>query len=169
MPCAPNGRYSSCWATEFAAQDERVYDFPAAKNLALVNVESLKPLKITNGRIGQIIQLSKAVCSGRLQLESIAALDLESAYVQLKSISGVGHWTAANVLGRALGQYPYVSHNDVALQSAVHHYFCLGVEKKSAQQVMDTLSPYGRYAGLVGHFVLLRWVLDCYPVAAGSN
>lgn len=142
-----------------------VYDFPSLEQLANATSEQLKPLKITNRRIALIIQVAQMVVDQELDLESIRELDSTSAYQLLLGIKGVGHWTASNVIGRALGIYPYVSHNDVALQAAIQHYFYDDAGKKSAQQVIDTLEPYGEYAGLAGHFTLLRWVLDKYPIA----
>jgi 3-methyladenine DNA glycosylase/8-oxoguanine DNA glycosylase len=110
-----------------------------------------------------IIEIAKAVMKGEIDLESIDGLEPRTAYDRLVEIKGVGHWTANNVIGRALGAYPYVSQNDVALQAAVQHYFHDGAGQKSSELVRDTLCSYGEYAGLVGHFVLLRWVLDRYP------
>ena len=144
-----------------------VYDFPAPRQLARATPLQLKPLKITNGRSAFIINISQDVCSGRLDLESLRALEPRAAYDWLLGIKGVGHWTANNVIGRAFGQYPLVSENDVALQAAVQHYFYGGEGEKSAGQVTATLGKYGEYAGLAGHFVLLRWVLDRYPTAHG--
>lgn len=152
-------------AAETASEDDSVFDFPSARSLAKQKRDDLKPLKITNGRIDLIIQLATMVCSGDLELEGISLMNSQSAYDYLLSIKGVGHWTAANVLGRALGRYPFVSHNDVALQSAICHYFEVDMSQKNAQLVKDILLTYGEYAGLVGHFVLLRWVLDRYPEA----
>lgn len=149
-------------AEETATSDECVYDFSSPGSLAKLQRKDLKPLKITNGRIDLIIRLAQAVASGALDLEGIASMDTQSAYDYLLAIKGVGHWTAANVLGRALGRYPYISHNDVALQAAVCHYFDFDQSLKSAQLVNDALLPYGEFAGLVGHFLLLRWVLDRY-------
>ena len=140
-----------------------VYDFPSPQQLAGVAQAELKPLKITNRRIDMILEIAKAVVSGELDLESKCNLDPRTAYDQLMEIEGVGPWTANNVIGRALGAYPYVSQNDVALQAAVQHYFRDGEVGKSAELVRDTLNEYGEYAGLAGHFVLLRWVLDRYP------
>ena len=70
-----------------------------------------------------IIDIAKAAVEGAIDLESLRHLDAKAAYNSLMTINGVGHWTANNVIGRALGQYPYVSQNDVALQAAVQHYF----------------------------------------------
>lgn len=140
-----------------------VYDFPSPARLARASQAELKPLKITNKRIDLIIAIAVAVDRGELDLEGIRCLPTAEAYERLLSIKSVGHWTASNVIGRALGRYPYVSHNDVALQAAVHHYFHDGAGQKSAAQVSATLSRYGEFAGMAGHFTLLRWVLDRYP------
>ena len=148
-----------------ATGGHRVHDFPSPQEIAALAAEQLKPLKITNGRINLMLSIARDVRDGILDLERLRCLDASEAYNKLLTIKGVGHWTAANVLGRALGKYPYVSHNDVALQSAVNHYFYRGDGEKSAEEVVETLAEYGEYAGLVGHFILLRWVLDKYPVA----
>lgn len=143
----------------------RVYDFPAPQQLAALEAKDLKPLKITNGRINLLLSIARDALGGVLDLEGLRRLEPAEAYSRLMSIKGVGHWTAANVLGRAFGKYPYVSHNDVALQSAINHYFYQDAGEKSARQVVERLEEYGEYAGLVGHFILLHWVLDKYPAA----
>lgn len=153
-------RLAGCTAR--AGQVEAI-DFPSAARLAGASREELKPLKITNKRLDLIIAIAVAVDRGTLDLEGIREVPTAQAYERLLAIKGVGHWTAANVIGRALGRYPYVSHNDVALQAAVQHYFHGGAGQKSAAQVTETLQTYGSFAGMVGHFTLLRWVLDRYP------
>ena len=140
-----------------------VYDFPAPERLARASRAELKPLKITNKRIDLIIAIAALVNNGELDLEGIRRLPTAEAYKRLLAIKGVGHWTASNVISRALGRYPYVSHNDVALQAAVRHYFHGGAGQKSAAQVSETLKRYGEFAGMAGHFTLLRWVFDRYP------
>lgn len=140
-----------------------VFDFPSPARLARASQAELKPLKITNMRIDLIIAIAAAVDRGELDLEGIRRLSPPQAYKRLIAIKGVGHWTASNVIGRALGRYPYVSQNDVALQAAARHYFHDEAGQKSAAQVSETLKRYGEYAGMAGHFTLLRWVLDRYP------
>lgn len=150
--------------TEKTFEDVTVYDFPSLEQLADAEQDDLKPLKITNKRIDLMIKIATDILSGDLDLDVIHTMDTDTAYKHLLEIKGVGHWTANNVIGRALGKFPYISHNDVALQAAVLHYFYDDDGKKSAQQTIDTLEPYNEFAGLVGHFTLLRWVLDKYPV-----
>lgn len=142
---------------------QKVYDFPAPASVAGASVQQLRALKITNRRSALIIDIARRVTDGELELERSGSLDLAAVYEQLMSIKGIGSWTAGNVIGRAFGRFPQVSQNDVALQAAVNHYFCADDEAKGAAQVSDTLGRYGEFAGLAGHFVLLRWVFDRYP------
>ena len=144
-----------------------VCDFPAPQQIAPLTLEQMKALKITDGRIYLIQRIARQVCAGELDLGSLRDLDRAEAYASLMQIKGVGHWTAANVIGRAFGDFRYVTANDVALQAAVNHCFHAGIGDKSARQVEDTLGVYGEFAGLSGHFTLWRWVLDRYP--AGSQ
>ncbi len=143
-----------------------VYRFPSARQLSGASQSDLKALKITHRRIDVIIEIAQAVAEGALDLEALHQMEAGAAYDRLMLIKGVGHWTANNALGRALGIYPFVSQNDVALQAAAQTYFHDGAGEKSAKSVMAALSDYGAYAGLAGHFLLLRWVMDRYqPVS----
>ncbi len=144
----------------------RVYDFPAPGQLAAARRDQLKQLKITNRRVDMIMEIAKAEASGALKLESLRQLPAQIAYERLMRIKGVGHWTANNALGRAFGLYPLLSHNDVALQAAVAHYF--DANEKSAASVNAALGGLGAFAGLAGHYVLLRWVLDRYPAQSSA-
>ncbi|MCY4465267.1 MAG: hypothetical protein OXE46_07000 [Chloroflexi bacterium] len=148
---------------ELVADDRCVYDFPSPAQLAAASPSQLKPLKITDRRCALIIELARRVDSGALDLEAIADLDDSAACASLMQIKGVGTWTAGNVIGRAFGRYPLLAENDVALQAAVRAYFHDGDDKKSADMVRQALGAHGPYAGMAGHFVLLRWVLDRYP------
>ncbi|MCY3780563.1 MAG: hypothetical protein OXG78_09670 [Chloroflexi bacterium] len=145
--------------------DRSVYDFPTPAQLASATREALQPLKITNKRIDLIIATAAAICRSELDLESIGDLPPKQAYEQLLELNGVGPWTATNVVGRAFGSYPFVSANDVALQAAVQRYFYAVKGDKGAAQVRDALERCGEHAGMAGHFVLLRWVMDNYAPA----
>lgn len=140
------------------------YAMPTPQQLANATIDDLKPLKITFRRMQRIIDIAQQVVAGTLNLKAMLNLSPQAMYNDLLKIKGVGHWTASVVVSRARGIFPYVAHNDVALQAAVNRYFYSDQETKSAQLVTDTLSQYDDYAGLVAHFTLMRWVLDEYPV-----
>lgn len=142
---------------------QTIYDFPSPVQLAAATPGQLKPLKITDKRCALLIDIARQVEAGALDLESLATLDDSAACGSLMQIKGVGAWTAGNCLGRAFGRYPLLAENDVALQAAVREYFYAGEGEKSADIVRRALGAHGDFAGLAGHFVLLRWVLDRYP------
>ena len=143
-----------------------VCDFPSPAQIASLDKAELKALKITDRRSDLILRIARQVRDGELDLEALRHMEAEVAYNRLLEIKGVGHWTAANAIGRAFGDYRYVSQNDVALQAAVNHYFHAGGGEKGARQVMDTLGVYGENAGMAGHLTLLRWVLERYPATS---
>jgi DNA-3-methyladenine glycosylase II len=142
------------------------YAIPSPAQIANATVDDLKPLKITFKRMELMIELSKKIVSGELDLESLLHETPETMYTELLKIKGIGHWTASVVVSRAMGVFPYVAHNDVALQAAVSEYF--GV-LKSATALQATFAQFGDYAGLAAHFTLMRWVLDKYPVRVPSS
>lgn len=146
--------------------ERAVYDFPKPAQLACATRSSLQPLKITFRRIDLIIETAAAIARADLDLEAVHGLSPKQALDSLLLLKGVGPWTATNVVGRACARYPAVSHNDVALQAAVRRYFFADEGDKGIGQVRSALERFGEFAGLAGHFVLLRWVMDNYPPQA---
>lgn len=157
-------RWLAEWANN-AITDNGVtyYAFPKPEQIAAATIDDLRPLKITFRRIALMIDIAQQAASGKLALEALAEASPQEAYDYLLSIKGIGHWTAAVTLDRALGHRQHITHNDVALQAAVNRYFHGGTGRITQQQLIDTLSPYREYAGLAARFTLLRWVLDEYP------
>ena len=151
--------------TAIVHEDRTLYAMPTPRQLAHAPDEALKATKITFKRQALLRQIAEHVLSGEIDLDAWGQLSAESLYTALLQIKGIGHWTAAVVVARATGQYPYVLHNDVALQAAVNHYFLGGKGRIPGQQLIDTLAPYGAFAGLVAHFTIIKWVLEMYPVA----
>jgi 3-methyladenine DNA glycosylase/8-oxoguanine DNA glycosylase len=156
-------RWLVVWAGRSIPYDGRVfYAFPSPDQIAGARLEDLKPLKITHGRIQRMIGIAESVATGRLDLEAIQSLPAESAYEALLEIKGVGHWTAAVTLRRALGYDHQLPYNDVALQAAANHYFFHQEGRATAQAVMDIFMPYGDMAGKAASYTLSRWVMDRY-------
>lgn len=156
-------RWLAAWAGRSITYDGRVfYVFPTPEQIASARLDELKPLKITHGRIERMIGIAESVATGRLDLEAIHSLPPEAAYEALLEIKGVGHWTAAVTLKRALGYNHHLPHNDVALQAAANYYFFHKEGRATAQAVMDTFIPYGDLAGKAASYTLSRWVMDRY-------
>lgn len=151
------------WGDNFVEYDGiKHYAMLTIEQIANATIDDLKPLKITFKRMQMMIDIANQVLDGSLDLASMLKVSPEKMYRELLKIKGVGHWTASVVVSRARGIFPYVAHNDVALQAAVREYF--GVEK-SASATQAIFAQYGEFAGLAAHFTLMKWVLDKYPIA----
>ncbi|MCI0711787.1 MAG: hypothetical protein L0154_16650 [Chloroflexi bacterium] len=160
-------RRAQRWLLEWADRSiefegQRYYAYPTPQQIASSSVEELKPLKITHRRITLLIDIAQQIASGKLNLEQIRDLSHDAAYDFLLEIKGVGHWTAAVTISRAMGRNTYIGDNDVALQAAANRYFLGGKGRIARQQVLDIFAPYGEHAGLAAFYTLARWVLDEY-------
>lgn len=155
------------WGGNFIEHEGiRHYAIPTPEQLAKATIDDLRPLKITFKRMQLLIDISRAVVEGTLDLQGTAQLPPEAVYKALLNIKGVGHWTASVVVGRVFGVFPYVPHNDVGLQAAVARYFQV---EKSAQATKEVFAAYDDYAGLAAHFTLMRWVMEMYPEKSGNQ
>lgn len=139
---------------------EVYYALPAPARLAAADPAELKPLKITDRRVGVLIRLAADIESGRFDLEALSGLPMEGRYSRLIQIGGVGHWTAVVALSRAYGAAAQVASNDVALRAAVRRYLPQAAD--SADPVGAAFADCGAFAGLAATYLLARYVLDKY-------
>lgn len=155
------------WANNTIIHDDYThYAMPTPQQLANATIDDLKPLKITFKRMNLLISIAQQVVDGTLDLEAMLQQSPDAMYKNLMTIKGVGHWTASVVLSRARGIYPYVPHNDVAVQAAVQRYFYEDEGKKSADNLNAIFEPIAEFAGLAAHYTLMRWVLDEYSIVS---
>src|SRR5690606_30862583 len=127
---------------------EPYFTFPSAEQIANSTLEDLLPMKITGVRISRIIKLAQSIIEDPQAFEASRHQPYETVYPMLRAHAGVGHWTAAWAMIRGIGHYAYFGSADVALRSAVNHYF-YGRKGHVASDVMDALfATYGTYSGL---------------------
>jgi DNA-3-methyladenine glycosylase II len=141
---------------------ETYYAFPTPERIATMTVADLTPLKITFGRMQRMIDLSRAVVTGQLDLEALRDQPVEDVYRALVALNGIGHWTAAWTLVRAQGTHAFVGASDVALRAAVNHYYFGLTGRAAPQQVDQTFARYGAFAPLAAFYTLMRWAFDRY-------
>jgi len=143
-------------------EGQTFYTPPTPAQIAAAQPNELKPLKITNKRIALLIDFAQQIESGALDLDGIAALPPAEATAALIKLHGIGRWTAAVILSRAVGLFDEITDTDVALQAAVNWYLQGENGRMSPADLREALSAYGEYAGLAGSYILHRWVLDRY-------
>jgi DNA-3-methyladenine glycosylase II len=78
----------------------RAHAFPSSEELAAVKPELLRSRGLNRQKVRALIELSRAISEGTLDLEGLASLDDDSAIERLSELHGVGRWTAEYVLLR---------------------------------------------------------------------
>ena len=105
--------------------------------LAILPYHELHPLGIERRRA----DLLRLVCSRANRLEEIPGLPREAAYRRLRSLPGIGAWTAAEVMLRAVGDADAVSVGDFHLPNLVA-YALAGEPRGDDARMLELLEPW---------------------------
>lgn len=159
-------RWLMAWGGDSLDYDGVTYfTFPTPERIASATVEDLTPLKTTFIRMRVLIALAQAAIlpahtSGAVDFAVLRDLPAGAVYKVLMGLKGVGHWTAAWAIIRALGEYVYISSADVALRAAVNHYF-YGQSGRADRDVTDkAFAAFGEYEGLAAYYVIMLWAVE---------
>ncbi len=111
--------------------------------------EEIKSVGISMRKAQYIKGLSKAVLSGSLDIEGLAALPDETVASRLTSIKGIGDWTAEMFLIFSLGRMNILSYKDFAIRKGLMLLYGLkDLEMAIFDKYRKRYSPYGTIASL---------------------
>ncbi len=113
--------------------------FPEPAALAITTARELRRIQVSGPKARYIIEISRAVLDGRLDLEGLRSLEPAVAHERLLEHKGVGPWTAQYVGLRALGHLDCFPSADVGLQKAIQFFY--GLRK---QPSLVRLKKFGR-------------------------
>jgi DNA-3-methyladenine glycosylase II len=108
---------------EFEGQQYSV--FPEPLTLARTTPAELRELQISGPKARYIIELSRAIADGRLDLEELQSVASSPARARLLEQKGIGPWTADYVCLRAMGKLDHLPSSDVGLQKAIQLFYRL--------------------------------------------
>jgi DNA-3-methyladenine glycosylase II len=107
--------------------------FPKPHSLAAATPADLRKLQISGPKARYIIEISRAVADGKVDLEGLRSASAEEAHARLIEHKGIGPWTAEYVCLRALGMLDHLPSADVGLQKAVQLFYRLRKTPSSAR------------------------------------
>lgn len=114
---------------------------PRPEHLAEAAVEDFTALGILRTRANSIRAIAQALVSGELRLDRY--LEPEAAIAQLKTLPGIGDWTAHYIAMRVLAYPDAFPHGDLGLRRA------LSLEKATeVLQAAETWRPWRAYAAM---------------------
>lgn len=121
--------------------------FPTAEQVARLSYEDLTALQMNQRKAEYIIDLSRAIVEGRLDLLALNQSTDEEIVSYLTSFRGIGRWTAECLLMFGYGRPNLLPAADVGLRNAIQLLY--GSEERPSEAEVRTLakdwSPYASY------------------------
>jgi DNA-3-methyladenine glycosylase II len=137
---------------------DRAYAFPAPDDLAGRKADELRALGFSRQKGEAVIELARAVARSRFDLDELESLDDAAAVARLRSLRGVGRWTAEYVLLRGLGRLHVFPGDDIGARNNLQRW--LGIlEPLDYDGVQRVLARWHPFQGLV-YLHLLLWGLQ---------
>lgn len=138
-------------------EGERYNLFPEPATIADTTPAQLRELQISGPKARYIIEFSRAVAEGSLDLEELRSLTSATARARLLEYKGIGPWTADYVCLRALGKPDHLPSSDVGLQKAIQLFYRLRKSPSPArvEQLARKWAGWRSYATF--YFWLTYW------------
>lgn len=138
------------FVTTFGYQVDDVWFYPKPETIAALEYEDLKALQFSGRKAEYVIDTSRLISQGKLNLTELDMLSDEEIMKKLIKVRGIGPWTVQNLLLAGLGRPNLFPKADIGIQKAIQKHFNL--EKKPTSEEMDQYSklwaPYLSYATL---------------------
>jgi DNA-3-methyladenine glycosylase II len=129
--------------------------FPRPTDLAGLEPRALRGLGFSLRKAATIIELSRAVVTGSLDLEGLERLADDEVVARLTSLSGIGRWSAEYVLLRGLSRLQVFPGDDVGARNNLARW--LGLEPPLDYRAVErAVSRWRPYAGMVYFHLLLH-------------
>ena len=128
--------------------------FPEPATLAAATPAEFRKLQISGPKARYIIEISRAITEGRVDLEALRSAAPEPARTRLLEHKGVGPWTAEYVCLRALGMPDHLPASDVGLQKAIQLFYRL--RKIPSPARVEQLA--GKWAGWRSYATFYLWL-----------
>lgn len=139
-------RFVECYGEKV----EGVWFYPTPEKIAQIKVEDLREMQFSGRKAEYVIDTSKLIAEGTLNLKALSKRKDEYILSELTKVRGVGRWTAENWMMFGLGREDHFPKADIGIQNAVKTY--LAMDRKPTIEELTELSkgwgPYRSYASL---------------------
>lgn len=137
-------RFGEVTSTPFAAIG---FHFPSPARLAHLSVEDIAQIGVPKSRAATIQNVARFALDGGLQRQ--LGLNFDEVVTQLKTVGGIGEWTAQYIALRALRYPDAFPAGDLALQKAAAVLPEVRLTEKQLHQRANAWSPWRAYAALL--------------------
>ncbi len=138
---------------------EKYFAFPTLEKLSRSRVQTLRKLQFTERKAEYIIDLSKRIRDGNLNLTNLQTASEEEIHETLTQSRGIGRWTVDWFLARGLGRGSAFPAGDLGVAKAVQHFY-FNEEKQAEEKLRDFAKRWGEFTNLATHYLLAGYYID---------
>jgi DNA-3-methyladenine glycosylase II len=136
--------------------------FPEPHDLLNLGSQSIRKLQFSGAKTRALLEVSQAIVERKIAFETLACLDDAAAIAQLRTLRGVGRWTAEYVLLRGLRRIHVFPCDDVGARNNLGRL--LGSTKKLTYETARvTVGRWYPFAGLVYFHLLMDRLASLDP------
>ncbi|WP_280770185.1 DNA-3-methyladenine glycosylase family protein [Salipaludibacillus daqingensis] len=134
----------------FGFEQEGAWFYPKPERVCEIEVDELRKLQFSQRKAEYVIDTSKRIVEGKLDLEQLAKESDEEVIKTLVKVRGIGPWTAENFLMFGLGRMDLFPIQDVGVQNGMKKFYNWDT-KPTYETMLDKSAnwkPYRTYATL---------------------
>ncbi|MEB1809069.1 MAG: DNA-3-methyladenine glycosylase [Bacillaceae bacterium] len=141
---------TSRFVKTFGFEVDGVPFYPEPSVVSKLEAEQLRQLQFSQRKAEYVIDTSKKIANGELDLEALRFKTDEEIIEKLVKIRGIGKWTAENFLLFGLGRPNLLPAADIGIQNALKRLYDLETKPKLDQvlELATEWEPYSSYASL---------------------
>lgn len=143
-------RVVEAFGTPLETDGAHVYTFPSAERVLDASDDTLRAMGLSGGKLATLRRAADAVSAGTVDAATIEELPSPEAAALLRSIKGIGPWTASVILLRGFGRLDVFPMNDSGV--ARNLALAAGGAAPDVEKVLDTL---GAQRGMLYYHLLL--------------
>lgn len=153
------GRLTRRFGPSLGNGDSASYGFPRPQDLAVGKPEDVKSLGFNFQKARAMVDISRAIVEGRLDLDALAKESDEEALRRLMELRGVGQWTAEYTLLRGMGRCHLFPVDDQGARNGLACWLHLRkpLNATRTRQIIGKWQPYG---GLIYFHMLMNSLSD---------
>ncbi|WP_380705470.1 DNA-3-methyladenine glycosylase family protein [Salinithrix halophila] len=133
---------------EVAYRGELLPVFPTPEQVARLDYADLQALQFNRRKAEYVIDLSRKIVDGSLDLTSLLSLPDEEVVERLLPLRGVGRWTAECLLLFGMGRPNLLPAADIGLRNAVRRVYHTDAQptEQEVRQLGGAWAPWSSYA-----------------------
>src|SRR6266542_2317021 len=155
------------YGTPVVLGGETVYAFPRTETLAGLRPAILRTMQFSTRKAEYIRDVARAVASGALDAEALAAASNAEVVGRLTALRGLGRWTADWYLARCLGRGDVCPAGDLAVRKVFDHHYGRG-RTLSEEAIRRRARAWGGYQTLAVHYLLTAMRLRRAATGGGT-